>query len=223
MTDVTSHSTQHSVDPREPDPNFIKWLKENCVPIVGTISGALWLCLGARYSSVTVDWTRARDFTEAFANVTQSLALVGGGVWAYFKFYKGRTFRDRLTPTVNGKFVWIDGAVFLIVTTQLNNVGLSRIALDQEVSSLVIYEYVPSQAGEVLSVDNNELTSFKVIEDKHRYIEPNEIVERQTLFALPRVSNIGYQLELRVFSDSGYAWRTTTIVDKSIFAHNEVG
>jgi hypothetical protein len=212
---------QHSADPPEPDPDFIKWLKEYTVPIVGTGLCALVVCLVIHYSSITIDWTRTKDFTETVANVTQSLALIAGGVWAYFKFVKGRTFRDRLTPTVSGKFVSINESVFLIVTTQLENVGLSRIAFNQEVSSLVVFEYVPSEAQEILSVENNALTTFQIFGDKDQHIEPNEIIERQTLIALPRVSNIGYQLELRVFSDSGYAWRTTTIVENATFADNE--
>ena len=32
MTDFSSHSTQHSVDPAGPDPDFINWLREHCVP-----------------------------------------------------------------------------------------------------------------------------------------------------------------------------------------------
>jgi len=124
---------QDSINPTEPAPNFIKWLRENCVPIVGTISAALVLCLVAHYSSTTIDWARTKDFSEVFANVTQTLALMAGGVWAYFKFVKGRTFEDRLTPTVNGKFVSINGSVYLIVTTLLENVSLSRIVLDLQV------------------------------------------------------------------------------------------
>jgi len=68
----------HSADPGEPDPNFVKWLKDNCVPIAGIVFGALVLCLAAHYSSTTVDWTRTKEFTDAFANVTQSLALLAG-------------------------------------------------------------------------------------------------------------------------------------------------
>ncbi len=223
MTDVSSHSTQHSADPTEPDPNFIQWLKEHCVPMVGAVLGALALCLIAHYGSATVDWARTKDFAEALAKIIQSLALVAGGVWAYFKFAKGRTFRDRLNPTVSGELVSIDGSVFLIVSIQLHNVGLSRIAFDQGVSALAVFEYVPSQADEILSVENNQLTSFRVFGDKDRYIEPSEIVERQTLIALPHVSTIGYQLEIKVLADSGYVWRATTVVCKSAFAHNEIG
>ncbi|HYV14209.1 MAG TPA: hypothetical protein VE980_25100 [Pyrinomonadaceae bacterium] len=223
MTDASSHSVQHSADLNEPEPDFIKWLKENCVPIVGIVFGALVVCLVAHYSSTTVDWARTKDFAEAFASVSQSLALMAGGVWAYFKFAKGRTFRDRLTTTVSGKLVSMDGSVFLIVTIRLQNVGLSRIAFDQQVSSLDVFEYVPPQAEEILSVKNNQLSSFRVFGNKDRYIEPNEMIERQTLIALPHVSKIGYQLELEVLSNSGYEWRTTTVVGKSAFEHNEVG
>jgi hypothetical protein len=217
MTDVSSHSTQHSVDPPEPDPNFIKWLKESCVPILGTVFGALVLCLIGHYSATTVDWTRTKAFTEALVNVSQSLALIAGGVWAYFKFAKGRTFRGRLTPTVSGRFVSIDECVFLVITMQFKNVGLSRIAFDQETSSLAVFEFVPSETDEILRVNDSLLASFRVFGDKDRYIEPNEVVERQRLFVLPRVSSIGYQLEVEVVTDSGYAWRATTVVDKSAF------
>ena len=223
MTDASSHSMQHSADPPEPDPDFIKWLKEYCVPIIGIAFGALLLCLIAHYSSKSFDWTKTKDFAVAFANLNQSLALIVAGVWAYFKFAKGRTFRDRLIPNVRGRFVSLDGSVFMIITTEMKNVGLSRIALDQEVSSLKVFEYVPSEVEEILSVKNNPLTSFKVFVDKDRYIEPNEVTERQTLIALPRVSSIGYRLEFEVSSDSGYTWRATSIVDVSTFEDNEVG
>jgi len=217
MIDATSHSTQHSADLNEPEPDFVKWLKENCVPIIGMVFGALVLCLVAHYGSTTVNWARTKDFAEAFASLTQTLALIAGGVWAYFKFAKGRTFRDRLNPAVSGKLVSIDGSVFLMVTIRFQNVGLSRIAFDQGVSSLAVFEFVPSQTEVLLSVENNRLATVRVFRDTDRYIEPNEIVERQTLIALPHVSAIGYQLEFEVFSDSGYEWRAMSIVDKSTF------
>ena len=80
------------------------------------VFGALLWCLIAHYTSITIDWTSTKDFTDAFANLTQSVALIAGGVWAYFKFAKGRTFQDRLIPTVSGRLVSINGSVFLVVT-----------------------------------------------------------------------------------------------------------
>src|SRR5678815_2323795 len=103
------------------------------------------MCIRDSYGSTTVNWARTKDFAQAFASVTQSLALIAGGVWAYFKFAKGRTFEERLNTAVSGKLVPIDGAVFLIVAIRLQNVGLSRIAFDQEVSSIEVSEFVPLQ------------------------------------------------------------------------------
>jgi len=181
----------------------------------------LLFCLVVHYGSITIDWTRTKDFTEAFANLTQSLAFIGGGVWAYFKFAKGRTFRDRLTPTVSAKFVLIDGSVFLVVTTRIQNVGLAKIAFNPEASTVIVYDYILSETGKIMSVVSNRLTSFKVFGDEDKYIEPNEMVERQCLIVLPRVSRIGYQLEFEVVSESGYSWRATTIADTSAFEDNE--
>ena len=79
MTDASSHSTQHSADLNEPEPDFVKWLKENCVPVIGMAFGALVLCLVAHYGSTAVNWERTKDFTEIFAKITQTLALVAGG------------------------------------------------------------------------------------------------------------------------------------------------
>jgi hypothetical protein len=96
-----------------------------------------------------------------------------------------------LIPTVTGKFLLIDGAVFLIATIQLQNVGLSRIAFDQKGSSVVVFEYVPSQIEEIPSVKSNLLTSFRVFGDKDRYIEPNEIVVGQLLTIMKTLSRVG--------------------------------
>lgn len=120
--------------------------------LVGLAFGALIFCLLIHYGSITVDWARTKDFTEGLANLTQSFALIGDGVWAYFKFAKGRTFQDRLIPNVSGKFVSIDGSVFLVVTTQLRNVGLSRFAFDQEASSIVDKStFAHNESDDVLS------------------------------------------------------------------------
>jgi hypothetical protein len=123
---------------------------------------------------------------------------------------------------VSGKFVSIDESVFLVVTTEMKNVGLSKIGFNPKATILIVFEYIPSTTNEIGIVQNDRLSSFKVFGDQDRYIEPNEVVERQCLIALPRVSNVGYQLEFEVVSDSGYTWRATTIVDRSSFKDNEV-
>jgi hypothetical protein len=76
---------QHSVDPCEPDPDLVKWLKENNVPIGGLTLGALLFCLVAHYSPITIDWTRTKNFIDAFADLTQSIAFSTVGYQLQFE------------------------------------------------------------------------------------------------------------------------------------------
>jgi len=146
--------------------------------------------------------------------------LIAGGTWAYFKFVKGRAFRESLIPLVDGRFVLIDGLAFLIVTTQVKNVGSSHVTFDREMSAVTIFEYVPPEADEVVTVRDNELTLFWVFEDEKRHLEPNETMKRQRLIVLSSVTKMAYRLEFVVRSNAGYVWRTMTIVDTLTLANN---
>jgi hypothetical protein len=124
---------------------------------------------------------------------------------------------------VNAKIVLIDGSIFLVVTTLIENVGFAKIAFNPRASTVNVFEYILSETGEITSVVTNQLASFRVFGDEDKYIEPNELVERQCLIVLPRVSTVGYHLKFEVLSESGYSWRATTIAGKSAFEHNEMG
>lgn len=222
---IPSPASLEAVNPahEEPDPEAVKWFRDHSVPIAGVILILLLLCLVGHYSSITIDWTRTKDFTDAFRNVTQGLAFIGGGIWAYFKFVKGRTFQESLTPIVTGKFASMDGAVFLVVSTQIKNVGLSKIEFNRTASALIVFEYIPAVYGEIHTVADKRLTSFDVFGEKDRYIEPNEIIEGQRLISIPGPLRLAYRLELEILSLSGFTWRATTIVDKSTLTDNTVG
>ena len=113
--------------PPQPTVAGLKYVREHSFPFLVLSLVALLVCLTAHYSSINVNWATTKDFTDAFRNVTQGLAFIAGGIWAYFKFVKGRTFQESLTPVVLGKFVSVREEVFLIVTVQIKNAGLSKV------------------------------------------------------------------------------------------------
>ena len=203
-----------------PIPDGIKWLREHTIPIAGVLVLVLFICLVQHYSTRTINWTNTKDFTDAFRNLAQALALITAGIWAYFKFIKGRTFQESLIPVVSGRFAAIDGSIYLIVTTQIKNVGLTEIEFSQTGSALIVFQYVPAMVSEIHAVGDERLTSFDVFDDKGRSIEPNEMVEEQTLIALPNSVQLAYRLELEILSISGNTWRATHIVDKSTLRDN---
>lgn len=220
MADRNDFQEGEDLSSHEPIPNGIRWFREHSIPIAGVIALLLFICLVQHYSTRTINWTKTKDFTDAFRNVTQGLAFIAGGIWAYFKFRKGRTFQETLIAAVSGKIVLIDGTAHLVVATKVKNVGLSKIELSQTECALIVFEYTPGTTSEIHKATDKRLTSFDVFDETNRRIEPNEIMAQQTLIAIPGSVHLAYRLKLKIFSLSGYTWVATTIVDKSALSDN---
>ena len=222
MPERLPHSSPTSVQaPNESVPRPLQWIKDHGLPITGLLLLILLFCLVGHYSSIRIDWETTHQFTGSIQNLVQVLALYAGGCWAYFKFIKGRTFQQRLTPVVTGRFVALDDVVYLIVTIQIKNVGLSRIDFDRQTSALILYEYSTSSAAGVHAVTEKRLTSFAIFdEEQERYVEPKEDIEVQQFISIPGQLKLAYRLEAEILSTAGSIWRATSIVDKKSVRDN---
>jgi len=164
------------------------------------------------YSTTKVDWSRTKDVFDVLKNVATIIALGAGAVWAYFNFFKGRTYRSRLEPKVSGKLITRNDASYLIVTAQLKNVGLSDVRIDQEGSALRVFAYaVGEYASKARSVEQSRLITLSVFED-HGWIEPGELIEDQRLVAIPDVEYVALQIRLRLVSNK-IEWNSAAIIE----------
>ena len=204
----------------EPIPKPLQWIKDNCLPLIGLLLVVALFCFVAHYSSTKIDWATTRDFTGAIRDLVQVIAFCAAGWWAYFKFIKGRKFQESLTPAVAGRFVSLDGVVYLIAKIQIKNVGSSKIDFDRKATGLILYEYTAGFDAEIHAVAYKRLTSFEVFKGKDRCIEPNEDIEVQLLIAVPGPLKLAYRLKVEIFSNSGFTWTAATIVDKSSVRDN---
>ena len=216
------HSARKTVAaPDEPLPGPLQFVRENSLPITGVLLLFCLCCLVAHYARIKIDWPTTHEFTGAIQNTVQVFAICAGGCWAYFKFVKARTFQQSLTPGVVGRFVKLDGMVYLIATVQMKNVGSSRIDFDRDASALILYEYIASSASAVHAVIDKRLTSFAMFEaQKERYVEPNEAIEIQQFILVPGQPRLAYRLEVDIFSTSGFIWRAMSIVPKTPLRDN---
>jgi len=199
----------------EPVSPGVEWFREHSIPIAGILMIALLGCLGYHYSSVTIDWSRTKDFSDTLQNFIQVLAFIAGGWWAYFKFIKGRTFKESLTPAVSGKLTTIDKRTYLIVNIRVKNVGHSIIVFAPGASSLKLFGYSTSPPREIVAVADNKLTQFEALHENDKYIEPNEIIDGTRFIAIPDKVELGFRLELEIISAKGFTWRTASVVEKS--------
>jgi hypothetical protein len=153
--------------------------------------------------------------------IAETLALIIGGLWAYYKFFKGRTFRPRLELTAAGNAWHAKHLAHLTVSVQIKNVGLSKLELSQEGSALRVFSHSLSKSEETPAVVEWKRQITLSVFEKHKWIEPGETISDQMLIALGDVDYSAIKLELRVVSN-GIEWNSLTILnpdDKSDKAH----
>jgi hypothetical protein len=74
----------------------------------------------------SVDWFKV---TQVILNIAESLAVLVGGVWVYFKFMKSRTFARRAAIEVEASLLSVEQRPVIRVEVVLRNTGLSKIPL----------------------------------------------------------------------------------------------
>ena len=153
-------------------------------------------------------------FFQVLESIATTIALIIGGIWAYFNFFKGRAYHHRLEPKIMCKTFKRDGAYYLLTISQLTNVGLSRVDIEQKGSGLRILNYKPEAARRMLGEDAGwqHLVTYPVF-TKHKWIESKETIEDPFLIELRDSSAVASKLELRIVSTKKLNWATSTIVE----------
>lgn len=140
----------------------------------------------------------------------RTLAVIVAAGWAYFRFVKGRVFRSRLEPNVIGVAVVRNAFTYLHVTVMIKNVGLSKVEIKQDGTSLRIFSAVNDRSAIATSANWDHDGTFSVFSD-HSWIEPGETIEDQKLISTPGEDTIAFQAQLRV-TDHRTVWYATGVV-----------
>jgi len=154
---------------------------------------------------------------EVLKNGFEIAAIIMGGIWTYFNFFKGRTYRSRLECEVEGSIETHSGRSLLKVVVRAKNVGLSKVLIGHEGTVLQLYSALatsssPSWPCEAIWSDEPTAV-FDVFKD-HDSVEPSEPIEDQVLAELPDDEVPAYKLTLKVLSEKLF-WTAKTIVQGS--------
>ena len=115
-----------------------------------------------------------KSLTEIIKNVVTSLGLIVGAFWAYFRFFKDRTYRPHLEILLKGRWTTIAGTELLAAQISVKNVGAGRVSLIRVGSGLEVSLPVHFESP-VHKVSYKRVTVFGVLED-HQWIEAGEMV-----------------------------------------------
>jgi hypothetical protein len=142
----------------------------------------------------------AADIADVLEKGVRTLGIVVGGLWAYFKYFKGRIYRPRLELQALAKVIRSGEDRHLLVTAKLKNVGLSKVEVEQKGTAIRVLRWNPKSdaEGRILSVWDR-IRTVSVFEH-HHWTESGETIGDQKLFAVPPDSRVAFRVELRIVS-----------------------
>jgi hypothetical protein len=125
-------------------------------------------------------WT---TWAAGVASLAQAAAIVIGGIWAYFKFVRGRTFAKRAELSVTPTLLPVQKPT-LKVTATLRNAGLSKLPLRTQ--AVFLYGiYATPTADNPIATGEQQLGKPRKIFAAHHWIEAQETVTDELLLLLP--------------------------------------
>jgi hypothetical protein len=110
--------------------------------VVLAISVVIWSSPGNRLAAL---WGQmlshsegVKDWSAAVGSIATVLGLAIGGIFAYYRFIKGRTFVAIIDPTVSGQVTVEGDSMYLLVSATVENKGQSRVKIDTELTGVVV-------------------------------------------------------------------------------------
>jgi len=161
-----------------------------------------------------MDIDKIESLSSIFQNIFTIIAIISAGIWAFFHYFKGRTFKPRLELRISGEIQKNDDSKCLITKVCLKNVGLSKLEIKQRGSGMRIIslDEVP-HCNKAKKLEGTRLKTATIFKE-HEWIEPNEIIDDVQVFSLPYNSK-NIMLDARIIS-KGIAWRAKCIASYSI-------
>ena len=142
------------------------------------------------------------EVAKGAAAVAQTCAIVVGGIWAYFKFFRGRTFAKRLELSVAGTRLKQNEHEAILIKATMRNAGLAVVRLSDVVRVAYVYgirasEWAPEEGinwGDHLAMadvfeTHKWIEAEETVTDEVLWIEAEETVTDEVLAPIPRVGD----------------------------------
>jgi hypothetical protein len=167
-----------------------------------------------------LDVNKLLNWTKLAQQIVQTLAILIGGIWAYFKFIRGRTFASRAEVSVKGTLFSLEDRQIIKATVFVRNTGASKITVEKQGKVIRLYGAKLLEASAPI-----EWIQLRIdpIFESHGWIESQEIITEELLLPVSTahdedVSRSAYKLEALVFgklgrfSRKGVKWSGDTII-----------
>ena len=129
----------------------------------------------------------------------QILAIIVAGIFAYYKFFRGRTFYPRLEPALEASVIEVGPLKYLKTKARVKNVGLSKVPIDKDASALLVYRAEKRLSATGVRPVDWQLNHAVDVLVYHRWVEPGETIEDNWLFATSSSEEpVAFKVELKL-------------------------
>jgi hypothetical protein len=163
------------------------------------ISAESPLCAATTVNAANLD--NIKTIAEIVHAGITAAAIVFGGLWAYFKFVKGRTYRPRLSVAISGQWRRIAGKNLLHTRVTVKNIGASVVTLQKKGSGLRVNFLAAGQPDAPTAATWEVVRVFDILRE-HVWIEPGETVSDDQLLDLDIADPTVTLFEVRL----GWSW-----------------
>lgn len=175
--------------------------------------------------------TKTAELLDILVKLLTALAIIGGGIWTYFHYFRGRLYYARLELGVDLELRSKGTSYYILVISHVKNVGLSRVDLDRDASGVTLDEYDENRVIDgIRTAESVEIGVFDIFEN-HKWVEPNESISDLRLVMAPRLSQVAFRAAVRVVGSrhawlgeaSSFEWNTGRIVFTDVVSSNDIG
>jgi hypothetical protein len=163
-----------------------------------------------------------KDLSSSISDLVTAAAVVIGGGWAYMKYVRGRTFRNRARLDMAADIRESDHARALLVTVAMHNDGASRIELGLEnekfvrVDAVFDDEWTPDAN---IDWDTDGPVIMTRLFREHAWLEPDETITDELLMPLPSPDDtqaLAYRVRARVFAPRQLGGRVGSLAARAL-------
>jgi len=116
--------------------------------------------------------------------ILKDVALVIAGVWAYWKFVKGRTHKSRIVPEITWKVIPNGENDQLCVTAKITNTGLFASTIEERGFIIQILEPIHSDSDNIQKLRWRDIGQFNVFTEQDM-IEVGEVMQEELVITIP--------------------------------------
>ena len=159
-----------------------------------------------------MEWDAAETIAETIGHVFETVAIIIGGLWAYFRFDRFRTLKPRLTFSFDWTRSDIDECRSLIVLTlKLCNKGHTKVELRKDEDPRCFLKFALIRGvgcgidAPLVNLTSRHLKHLDVVFAPHRWIEPAETIDDVKVLEIYRAGALAIQTEVLVFGAKKYS------------------